>query len=120
MERRGRGATRQPDAIHRDVRGKPGSGKAGIPACRTRRNRTTGVPSRRSAEAVSLRLSEQNPLVPAPCAGVRVEHRTMVYAEPAAAGFSDHRGLPKAAPKAAQEDIRPLRALVPGDELMVS
>ena len=74
------------------------------------------VSSRRPAEAVSLRLYEQDSLLPESHAGVRTKCGTVVSAEPAAAGLPHHRGLPHDAPGAAQKDIRHLRPLVPGDE----
>ena len=116
MEHRGRGGAGQPGAVHRGVRGQPGSGGNGVSPRRARGDGPTGVPSRRPAEAVSLRLYEQDPLVPESHAGVRAECGAVVSAEPAAAGLSHHRGLPHGAPEAAQKDICRLRALVPGDE----
>ena len=77
----------------------------GFRARRARGDGPAGVPSRRPAEAVSLRLYEQDPLLPESHAGVRTKCGAVVSAEPAAAGLPHHRGLPHGAPKAAQKDI---------------
>ena len=70
----------------------------------------SALSSRRPAEAVSLRLSEQNPLVAKAHAGMRAKCGAVVSAEPAAAGLPRHRGLPHGAPEATQKNIRRLRA----------